>query len=195
MGKHKNSQKSYRKEFLEKLKDVNKLPSFERPGFLDELNRLADASFDKQTVEGHLAALLIYHQLCEEMIKLLIKCSTFYIQCAIFPLEIKPKKQKGKKQKDKMFGELMNELEQGITFSNFKGFKDKCWELNNLRIEIVHNITSKTSVEDIKHQVKKAKKLFNGIFDIFQVTWANYYQAFKDYKENIEALKNRKEYI
>ncbi len=81
-----------RREFIEVLRDHNKLPHFARSDFLKELNELADASFAKGTVEGYLAALLIYHQLCEEFLRVLVKTSHFYVQCALFPQQIEDKK-------------------------------------------------------------------------------------------------------
>ena len=44
---------------------------------LDELNELADKAFEKKTIEGYLASVLIYHQLTEEFIRILIESSTF----------------------------------------------------------------------------------------------------------------------
>lgn len=64
---------AYKDDILIKLEDSNKWPGFERPEFLDELNELADSSFEKKTIEGYLASVLIYHQLTEELIRILYK--------------------------------------------------------------------------------------------------------------------------
>lgn len=62
---------NYMQELIEKIKDLSNWPSFERPDFLADLNTVADEAFEKATVEGYLAALLIYHQLCEELVHIL----------------------------------------------------------------------------------------------------------------------------
>ena len=64
---------TYLENIVEKIKDPEKWPEFNRPDFLEELNELADKAVAKKTIEGYLAALLIYQQLAEEMIKLLLR--------------------------------------------------------------------------------------------------------------------------
>jgi hypothetical protein len=54
----------YEQSILRRLKEHTvDWCAFDRPEFLDDLNELADECFNKNTVEGYLAALLIYHQL------------------------------------------------------------------------------------------------------------------------------------
>jgi hypothetical protein len=175
---------TYQDEFIDKLANIDHWPAVERPDFLTELNKLADDVFAKKTVEGYLASLLIYHQLCEEMVKLLIACSTFYIQCAIFPLEIPPKSMKGK-----MFGQLLYELEQGVMSQKTRGFVAKCKQLNELRIKMVHRITSKTSIGDIERQTKKAKKIFDEIYELFDQIYDGYRLTFGKYRKDIDELR------
>lgn len=78
---------TYQEEFLSKITDDKKWPQFNNPNFLRELQLFADGLFvkdNKDNTEGYLAALLIYHQLCEEIVKKLIECSNFfYTMCDI----------------------------------------------------------------------------------------------------------------
>ena len=56
----------YEQSILKKLKEhTGDWIEFDRPDFLDDLNNLADEFLNKDTIEGYLAALLIYHQLSE----------------------------------------------------------------------------------------------------------------------------------
>ncbi|MBI5749446.1 MAG: hypothetical protein HZA00_10010 [Nitrospinae bacterium] len=175
---------SYHKEILDKLRDSNNWPNFERPYFSQELNDLADESFEKKTVEGYLAALLIYHQLCEEFTKLLIKKTTFYIQLSVFPQELKEKDLNGK-----MFGELIRELGHLPLDSDTKKYIEKSKELNALRIKMVHKLTLKTSVVTISKQCKRVQKIFNQLFELFDTVYDRYRVTFNDYKKNIEDLE------
>ena len=70
----------YMRALAAKILDPEKWPNFERADFLDELNGLADAAFDKGTVEGYLAALLIYHQLTDEMLRMVHRWAEFFVQ-------------------------------------------------------------------------------------------------------------------
>lgn len=49
----------YLKEIVERIKDYNKWPEFDRPDFLEELNALADNAISKKSIEGYLTAFLI----------------------------------------------------------------------------------------------------------------------------------------
>jgi len=171
----------YQKKLLHRLGNNENWPYFERPDFLDDLNTLADKAYEKNTAEGYLSALLIYHQICEEMIKVLIESSTFYIQLAVLPQQYKQRD-----LKDKMFGQLINELGNCIIDGDTLKFIQKCRELNKLRIKMVHKITLKNSISDISNQSKQAQSIFNEIFILFDCIYDNYRTTFGDFKKNID---------
>lgn len=102
-----NKYMTYQEKLCLRIGNIEKWPKFERLDFLTDLNEIADKMNLKGTDEGYLASLLIYHQLCEEMIKKLIECSDFFMQCAIFPKEI----QTTNLAKKNMFGQLLSSLE------------------------------------------------------------------------------------
>ncbi|HVG29079.1 MAG TPA: hypothetical protein VM864_05105 [Pyrinomonadaceae bacterium] len=79
---------SYENELIATVRDSSKWPSFEKPLFLDELADVADNAVDKGSIEGYLASLLIYHQLTEEMVRLLLKDAQFFVQLSVLPAEI-----------------------------------------------------------------------------------------------------------
>lgn len=171
---------NYKEGLLKKLTNAEKWPTFRRPNFLNNLNELADNVYYKGTVEGFLAALLIYHQLCEEMLKVLIECSDFLIQCSVYPKEIKTTKIKGK-----MFGQLLSLFEQGILDDDKRVLIDKCKKLNQLRIRMVHKITLKSSLTDIERQIKPVKDIFDEIYSLFDMIYDNYRATFHDLSKDI----------
>ncbi len=164
-----------------KLENSDNWSYFNRPSFLDDLDELAEIAFQHNTTEGYLSALLIYHQICEEMIKVLIECSTFYIQLSVFPQQYK-----NKYLKDKMFGQLINELSTCVVDNEILKFIEKSKELNKLRIEMVHKITLKDSILDIANQCKKSKNLFNDINVLFESIYDNWRVTFHDFHKYIE---------
>lgn len=175
---------AYKDDILIKLEDPNKWPGFERPEFLDELNELADSSFEKKTIEGYLASVLIYHQLTEELIRILIESSTFYIQLRVFPQEFQDRK-----LKKKMFGQLIQELNQSILDEKIHIFVEKAINLNSLRIEIVHRLTTSETIKKVKKQCKKVQIIFNEIWKLFDEIYDNYRVTYKDFKKDIDELQ------
>ena len=175
---------AYKDDILIKLENPNKWPGFERPEFLDELNELADSSFEKKTIEGYLASVLIYHQLTEELIRILIESSTFYIQLRVFPQEFQDRK-----LKKKMFGQLIQELNQSILDEKIHIFVEKAINLNSLRIEIVHRLTTSETIKKVKKQCEKVQIIFNEIWKLFDEIYDNYRVTYKDFKKDINELQ------
>lgn len=176
---------SHEKNIIKKINDASLWPTFQRPSFLNDLNALADEAYSKKSIDGYLAALLIYHQLCEEMVKVLIECSDFFIQCAIYPAKIRLRK-----TKRQMFGHLLVLLEQGIQNDGIEKFTEKSKKLNNIRIRMVHKITLKSSIKDIKRQIKPAKRLFDEIYFLFNKIYDNYRVIFNDLRKDMIDLAN-----
>src|ERR1035437_5433693 len=131
----------YSNNLRDRIQDSEKWPSFERTDFLSVLNEIADEAMLKDTTEGYLASVLIYHQLSEEIIKLLIECSNFLIQVAIFPAEIS-----FKKNEKRMYGQLITELEDSVEFPHKQKLIFECKKLNEIRIKMVHKLTLKSSL-------------------------------------------------
>ncbi len=171
---------SYAKNLITTVGDRNKWPSFERPDFLDELDELANEAFSKDSIEGYLASLLIYHQLCEEMVRLLLRDSHFFIQLSVFPAEILfPKKKK------LMFGQLIEELKSTISFGRKEEFIEKCMELNKHRIDIVHHLCKRSSLADLQTQLLKVKELYDEIYELFNDIHEWFRVVFKDFRQDV----------
>jgi len=181
---------NYQKEILEKIKDSNNWSKFSNSETLDELNTFSDNFYKKQKLEGVLASVLIYHQLSEELMKCLVSCSDFLIQCSVFPLEFNKKR----KEKNQMYGQIISEIEEGIIDKDIKEFIQKCKKLNELRIKIVHKLTSQTSIKDVIKETKQSKKYFDSIYELFDKIYDNYRFSFSRYKKNIDDMNESFEY-
>jgi hypothetical protein len=180
---------SYKNDLIAKITDSEKWPDFERSDFLATLDGIAERAFSKKTLEGYLAALLIYHQLSEELVKLLIRDAQFLIQVSVFPYEINfPEKKK------LMFGQLIDELKSTVEFDFKSDLIEKCVEVNALRITIVHKLTKHTSISAIQKQVIKVKNLYDEIFELFDKIHDNFRVDLHSYSKDIdwdEYLTNR----
>lgn len=170
----------YLRELVERIKDNHKWPEFDRPDFLNELNFLADDAVSKKTIEGYLAGLLIYQQLAEEMIKVLLKDHEFYIQLSVFPAEIR-----FSDKSKTMCGRVIEDLKNTITLDESKyeliGLVNK---LNQIRIEIVHGLTKITDLKQIETKVLKAKHLFDEFFEKFNEEHDRFRLTFKDFRKD-----------
>lgn len=176
----------YHKKIIDRIKNSDSWPRPERGDFLDKLDEVANNSFNKNTVEGYLAALLIYHQLTEELIKILIDCSEFFIQLSIFPQEYIKRDLTGK-----MFGQLINELKHSVTDNCTKKLITQSQKLNKLRIEMVHKLTISSSLIVVKMQCKQVKEIFDSIFELYEDIYDNYrvtFSKFKKYPEELEDM-------
>jgi hypothetical protein len=176
----------YTENLLSRIRNSDDWPAFERPDFLDELNAVADNAFSKDSIEGYLASMLIYHQVSEEMLRLLISDTQFFIQLAVFPAELN-----FPTQSKMTYGDVIKYLTDAISFKNKEELIYKAQELNRIRIELVHKLTSQTGLADIKNFVVVAKaihdemfRLFEEAHDYFRVCFHDFYKdTFIDYEE------------
>ncbi len=166
-------------DFIDQINESERWPGFENPDHLYGLNEIADEAFGKNTVEGYLAALLIYHQLCEEMAKLLLEDSRFFIKASIYPAEIEfPKSNKI------MFGRTLEHMKETVEFPNKELFLQKCHNFNQIRNSIAHGLTKQTSLGDLKKKLEIAKKLFDEIFNLFDDSHDWFSLCFKDFRKD-----------
>lgn len=138
-------------------------PEFRRPEFLDELNRIADEAFKKETIDGYLASVLIYQQLTEEIIQLLVEYNNLFVRASVLPLNIRLKE-----LGDETLGKKIEAMKFCIDFDNKEEFVRSVTEFNKIRNKLVHKLTRKNSLEEIEELSKQAKKHFDNSFDNFE---------------------------
>tara|TARA_Y100000294_G_C8420070_1_gene282418 strand:+ start:115 stop:651 length:537 start_codon:yes stop_codon:yes gene_type:complete len=171
---------TYSEDIIKRIKADSMWPKFDRSYFLEELNELADEAVSKKTTEGYLSALLIYQQLAEEMIKLLLRDHQFFVQLPVFPAEINfPNKSKA------MFGRVIEDLKNTITLDESK---DEIIELanilNKIRIDIVHGLTKIPDLNEIEAKVKDAQGVFDDLFEKFNNAHDMFRLSFKDFRKD-----------
>jgi hypothetical protein len=165
--------------FKHKINNYELWPGFTSSDHLNELNDIADNAFNKDSIEGYLAALLIYHQLCEEMAKVLIEDSRFFIKASIYPLEIE-----FSKSKRIMFGGVIEQLKETVSFDNKELFIQKCQNFNQVKNSLAHGLTKKTSIDSVKQELESIKEVFDEIFVLFDQAHDWFYLCFKGFKQD-----------
>ena len=171
---------TYQSEILLRIRDSDQWPSFDRVNFLNELLEIADESYAKNSVEGYLASLLIYHQVCEEMVRLLLRDCQFFIQLSVFPSEII-----FQERRRAMFGQIIEELKTTVSFNHKEEFITLCTELNKARIDIVHRLTKQSSIVEMQSQLICVQELSYRIFDLFEYIHDEFRVAFKDFRKDV----------
>jgi hypothetical protein len=168
-----------RNDILSKITNHDQWPNFVEGNHLLKLEEIADDAFSKGTIEGYLATLLIYHQLCEEIAQLLIRDSQFFLELSVHPTGIK-----FQNHKQMMFGKVLSELEYAIEFERKNEFITKCREFNTLRNKTIHKLTKQAPLNDLKKQLGSIKKLYTEIWTIFDVSHDWFQLCFKDFKKD-----------
>jgi hypothetical protein len=147
---------TYQQDIIKRLSKSGYWPEFERRDFLSELDGIAEDAFMHETLEGYLGALLIYSQLAEEMIRLLLKDIEFLTQLRSFPNEYHSDEKKIKPT----LGDLIGALEKTIDFNGKDMIIAHSQDINQFRNELVHNLTKHTDTELIVQKVELVKDLY-----------------------------------
>lgn len=164
----------YCREIAERIINRARWPNFDRPNFLSELNGIADDSFLHDTIEGYLGALLIYHQLAEEMLKLLLDDAQFLIQLRLYPTPIR-----FQQRRRQTFGNLLDGLESTLDFELKSEIIEYARGLNDRRIRLVHGLTRESSAENIAEDVRWIKSSFNLLLEHFLRAHHSFLQQFE----------------
>lgn len=157
-----NLDRKYQREVGSQLMDPTKWPEFESPKFLDTLERAAERALARRTLDGNLAAILVYHQLAEELVRVLLADCRFFMRCAMLPARIEfnePKKA--------TFGQWGALLRSSVEFGGKEQFLKRVEELNEIRIGIAHKLTRRGSLVGIRREALRAQRLYLRAFKVF----------------------------
>lgn len=171
---------SYEDDIKHRVRTTELWPDFESSGFLDTLDELAEESLAKNTIEGALASVLIYHQLSEEMLRLLLQSAQFFIQLAIFPAEIS-----FPERKRQMFGHLIKEVRNTMSFTHKDEILELAASLNRHRIDLVHKLASRLTLDDVVSQATAVKEIYNQLFSKFDDARDEFHVSFKDFRKDV----------
>lgn len=170
----------YEMELRRRIRDVELWPSFASPDLLERLDAAADRAFNRRTLDGNLAAVLIYHQLAEEMLRLLLRDCEFFVQLAVFPERIVfPVRRK------QMFGQLSQALSEAMEFPRKERLLQCAGQLNAVRIEIVHGLIRRRSLRGLRRLATRAKRLNTKCFEVFDDAHDHFRLCFKDFRKDV----------
>ena len=85
-----------------------------------------------------------------------------------------------------MFGEILGDLEKSVSFKKKEEFISECKALNDIGIRMVHRLTRKSSLQDIKDQSSRIKHIFDDIYGLFEEIYDAFKASFHSYKKDID---------
>ena len=166
-------------EIVNRIMDSDKWPNIELPENLELLNDMADDSFATGTLSGILSAVLMYHQLVEAMCMHLLEDCHFQIQLSVYPatihFTIPP---------NKMLGTYLSELKASVSFHKKDTFLEKVIAFNSIRNDAIHKMR-KSNLDEISNSLRKAKLLFDEIFDLYNEIQDDFRVTFHGFQKDI----------
>lgn len=113
----------------------------------------------------------------------MLECARFYLQIAIYPLEIE-----FKNKPKPMMGYWITQIEETISFDNKKEFLEGVKAFNKLRNSLFHGITKKSSTEEIMKSLDPMSDIYHNTFDIFQECYDDFRLSFKDRRKEADDM-------
>ena len=152
---------------------------FDEPSTLSYQDGIADDSYSKGTTEGYLAAAIIYHQLTEKILLMLITYSDLYVQAKIYPEKIDTFY-----QDLDSFGQLMKRHKTTVGFSKKSKILKNANELNKYRVQLVHKM------DELKHE-DNIDIISKKIRDNFEAIFRDWKDAMKWFYKQLDLLKSQ----
>ena|SRR5688572_13904542 len=165
----------------EGIRDHMHVPELARPDHLLRLDRIAHRAIVKRTIEGNISAIIIYHQLAEELLKLLLSDCESYVKLSVHPFEFSPLE-----RKRLLFGELCQLLNNHLSFPHKARILRDAELLNRARIEMVHQLARRSSLTGIRRSAMRARKLYDHMYDLFDYAHDYFRMALGEHIENQE---------
>lgn len=178
---------SYHSDLFQRIKDRD-WPWFPRADCLDELDSLGTKMFQKGTMEGYLASFLIFIQLSEEQVRLLVRLSDLYVQLQVMPSQITPHGH-GKSLDNLTFGQLIHEMEVGVRGERMDQIIEVAKALNSQRTGLIHRLSSQSSLEEIRTLVVRSKELHDNLANLFNEESDDYLHSFGQYSKYPEEVE------
>lgn len=166
-------------KILSRIMNSDNWPSIQMPENLELLNEMADSSFELNTFEGMLAAMLMYHQILVAMCMHLLENCHFFIQLSVYPSEIE-----FKVPNDKMFGYYLGELKSSVSFLKKTEFIEKAELFNSYRIDVVHRMR-RSNLEQLFVELKKVKSCFDEIYNLYDEIQDDFRVTFHGFKKDV----------
>jgi len=153
------------------------------------LDGIAYDAFNKDQADGYMAALNIWHQLAEEILRLLYIYSQLLIKAALYPTKLDEKK-----IQNESMGALIQINKQCVAYDRKSLILRYAEKISVLRNELVHEIIMHPNEADIVEKAKPAKDSYENMFKEWQKAMRWFYREFDRVKKRAEISKLLQKY-
>ncbi|MDP3049102.1 MAG: hypothetical protein Q8N12_06705 [Thermodesulfovibrionales bacterium] len=174
----------YEEELAKHLKNPDGYLWFSESWPHSYLNGIAEDAFNKNSPEGYLTSLIIYHQLTEEILRLLLLYSNLVMKAALYPVKIDLPA-----VNESSLGELLQIHRATVVFDKKSKIIEQADKLNRLRNELSHGIIKYPSGTAIIEKAENSKEIFENIFENWGMSMKWFYQTFDKLKQRPEISK------
>lgn len=171
--------KKHAEAVLKRLRDPSAWPETVSLETFNELQSRAQEFIEKGGLDASLAAILLMHQLAEDLINTLLDDSLFFIQLKLYPLPYNPSR-----PRRLMFGQVLRELENTVWFQNKRYICERATQLNEIRVPIAHGLTKPGAISEVENNAKKAWGIYTGFAWLAMEAHWVYQTEFADFRES-----------
>ena len=152
----------YERDLRTRLRDSNAWPAFPNPDFAQRLESTALRALGRRSADGDVTAIVVFHQLAEQLVQVLIADGQFFVCVSVMPTRIKfadPPRQ--------TFGQVLAMLRNGVEFRNKDTLLKLAGDLNDIRNAVAHRLLQRGSLAGLRSDARRSHRLFDRIFSIF----------------------------
>lgn len=171
----------HERELRRRLKDSDSWPAFLNPNFAERLERTGIRALGRRSTDGDVTAIVIFHQLTEQMLRVLIADAQFFVSVSVMPTRITfldPRRQ--------TFGQVLALLRNGVEFRNKDRLLKLAGALNDIRNGVAHRLLQRGSLAGLRRDAQRSHRLFDRIFSIFDAAHDEFRVTFHGIAKDLE---------
>lgn len=174
-------------QLIEQVTTPESWPGFKDEDRLQELDDLASEALDRESSDGYLAYVLITHQLCDELLRLLIAHTRFALRLMVVPngfdIKFSAKEDDGDLER-LMTGQLITVLEHSLEFDEKEEFLKLCREMSEIRNKLTHELARKVDLAKLEATTDKYRAKYKRAEELFFDANDNFRLLYKDSKKD-----------
>lgn len=153
------------------------------------LDGMARDFIERGSPEEYFVAVLIFHQLVEELLRLLIRYSNLVIKASIYPIKVELSN-----GEDKTLGGLIKLHRYSVQYKNKSKIIRSANRLNDLRQRVAHKIIELPSEISIIEETQECEELFEDVFENWKSALKWFHLIIDDIKTKPKIQKLLKQY-
>jgi hypothetical protein len=138
-------------------------------------------ALDRHTSDGDVTAILIFHQLTEQMLRVLIADTQFFLTLSAMPTAVtfaEPRRE--------TFGQVLQRVRVGVEFGRKETLLKLAEAINEIRNGVAHRLLQRGSLAGLRRDARRAQRLLERIFSIYDEAHDDFRVAFHQIAKDLE---------